>query len=384
MFTHVDLSRLLTDSPRLGVSMFLPTHDRGSEIRQGSLRLRHLVAQAFDGLTTAGLNRTDAGSFLAPVTALVDDYAFWQHQERGLALFLDGDRLRLHRTPFALPERVVVGPGFHLRPLLTGLVADGWFRILTITADDARLLRASRFSLDEEDGATLPGGVDDAPGEADYENPVQASPVARPHTGSIDISNAQVYGESPPEWRKGRLVRFVHRVAAAVDQHVTADPTPVVLAADAEISGHFRKSTSLGSLLAGVIEINAGSLDDRRLHEAAYDVVRSRLDTARGDALELFLTLRGNGDGRAVDGVPEVVRAAHQGRVATLLLPESEPVWGRFDEMSDQLIVGDTVGASGQDLLDVAATLTFRHGGQVHPLSTDTPLDAPVAAVLRY
>jgi hypothetical protein len=57
----------------------------------------------------------------------------------------------------------------------------------------------------------LPQSLDDVPGASDYENPVQASPVARPRTGAMNIGNAHVYGDSPAEWRKGRLVDFTAR-----------------------------------------------------------------------------------------------------------------------------------------------------------------------------
>lgn len=381
-FTPTDLSQLIAASPRLGVSLFLPTHVKGREILQGPIWLKNLVTEARERLVGAGLTQVESGSFLAPVTALVDDHYFWQHQDQGLAMFLSSGDLQIQRTPFPLPVRVVVGPGFHVRPLLTGWAADGPFWVLTITADRARLWQASRFSFQEQADAGLPG-PDDGFGEPDYENPVQASPVARPHTGSVDISHAQVYGPSPPEWRKGRLMRYVHRVAAIVDRRLSPMTTPLVLAADAEISGHFRKFSTLGPRLTGVIEVNAGSVDDSRLHEAAYAVVQPCLDAVRQEALDLYATLHGNGDSRAATGIPDVIRAAHHGRVETLLLTETGPVWGWYDATTDQVAVGQA-HALGQDLLDVATVLTLRQGGNVQVFPADIAPDPAVAAILRY
>ena len=256
--------------------------------------------------------------------------------------------------------------------------------MLTITADRVRLFHASRFSLTEEEGEDLPRGLGEELGEPDYENPVQASPVARPHTGSVDISYAQVYGDSPAEWRKGRLVEYTRRVAAAVDQRMVSRPVPLVLAADTEIAGHFRKSSRLGPLLAGVIKANPESMDDTQLHDAAYTVVRPRLDADRQDALDRFEALHASGDVRAATGVTEVVRAAHQGRVDTLLLTETGPIWGRYDRTADQVVTYESYGASGQDLLDVAAIQTLHNGGLVHLMTPDTMPGAAAAAILRY
>ena len=125
MSTPTDLSGLMSTAPQLGVSIFLPTQIRGREIRQAPIRLKNLMGEALDGLLSAGLSRAEADAFLAPAAALVNDYGFWQHQDQGLALFLDGGEARLHQVPFPLPERVVVGPGFHVRPLLAGWTAEG-------------------------------------------------------------------------------------------------------------------------------------------------------------------------------------------------------------------------------------------------------------------
>lgn len=383
MFTRSDLATLLADAPPLAVSIFLPTHVRGSEIRQDPIRLKNLTTQAHDDLTAAGISPADAETLLAPAVSLIDDSPFWQHQDQGLALFLAAGAVRRYKVPITLAEQVVVGPGFHIRPLLPILAADGAFRVLTITAGKVRLFDASRFALTEAKNTGLPDNLADDLGEPDYENPVQASPVARPHTGSINIGNAQVYGDSPAEWRKGRLVEFARRIATAVEHLLAAAPLPLVLVADAEIGGQFQKVSTLGPLLAGVIENDPESMDGQQLHDATYLVMRQRLDAGRAQASERVQALLGSEDPRATTMIDEVVRAAYQGRVDTVLLPEEATAWGRYDAANDQIITGDAPRAG--DLLEAVAVQTLRHGGVVH-LLTEAQLPGPVAvaAILRY
>jgi len=384
LFTRSDLSILMKETPPLGVSIFLPTHVRGSEIRQDPIRLRNLTARARDDLVSTGLSRTEAEAFVGPAMALVEDYRFWQHQDHGLALFLDGGEPRSYRVPIPLAERVVVGPGFRVKPLLPLLEADGAFVVVTITADEVRLFDAFRFAMTEDKTTDLPDSVAAILGEPDYENPLQASPVARPNTGAIDISQAQVYGDSPAEWRKARLVEFTRRVAAALRQHLAANPVPVVLVAAAEMGGHIQKLGTLDPLLAGVLERDPGSLDDAQLHDAAYAVMRPRLDAARTAAVERFETLHGGGDARAATGVDELVRAAYQGRIDTLLLAEDDTVWGRYTEATDDIATGAAFETTGEDLLEAVAVQTLQHGGAVHLLSTKEMSHRPAAAILRF
>ncbi len=334
-------------------------------------------------MLATGLQIAEADSFLAPAVELIDDQIFWQHQDQGLALFLRAGNAQRFKVPIPLDEKVVVGKGFHIRPLLPILEADGAFCVLTITAGKVRLFDASRFAMTETDYPDLPNSVSDDLAEADYQNPVQASPVARPHTGSISIGNAQVYGDSPAEWRKGRLVEFVRRVATAIEQRLAADPVPVVLVADAEIGGQFRKASSLGPSLAGVVERDPESLDTRQLHQAAYEVMQQRLDAGRAQAVERCEALVGSNDPRATTSVEAVVRAAFQGRVDTLLLRQDATVPGRYDASDDRLVLGD--GDDTDDLLESAAAQTLQHGGVVHLISEDQlPGPEQAAAVLRY
>ena len=386
MFTRSDVSMLLAADPPLAVSIFLPTHIRGAEVRQDPIRLSNLTTAAKGQLSAHGLSAPELEAFLAPAAALVDDYRFWQHQGQGLALFLDQKTgARRYHVPISLDERVIVGPGFHIRPLLPILTADGSFIVLTLTLDKVRLYHASRFALEQDESALVTGSLQDVPFEPDYQNPVQAPPVARPHTGTINISNAQVYGDAPPERRKTQLAKFAQHVASDVESVLAGSVTPVVLVADTELGGRFRQATSLGPRLVGTAEVNPAALDDTALHAAAYPLVQPVLDAARSEAVERVAALLGQADQRLALDVGDVVRAAHQGRVDKLLLNTDATLWGCYNADNGELVLDDSYAATGQDLLEAAAAHTLRTSGTVHVLpGQDMPRSLPLAAVLRY
>ena len=385
MFTRSDLTMLMDATPSPGVSFYMPTHTHGVETRQDPIRLKNLIAEARQSLESSGLNRAEIDPLLDPAVALVEDYGFWQHQDLGLALFLDAGQAHTYKLPIAFDEKVAIGPAFHLTPLLPLLAADGAFHVLTITEQNVRLFQASRFSMVEDDTAGLPTGVDEVSGESDYENPLLASPTGRPHTGAFNIGKAQVFGATPQDWRKANMVEFIRLVAAAMDQHLATDRRPVVLIADAEIQGHFQKVSDLGSLLAGVVERNPKAMDVGSMHAAAYDIVRPLLDSDRKQATEKLAALLGSGDVRATLDAGEIVKAAHHGRIETLFLAEGAELWGRFDEATGKVTMGAGATATEHDLLDDVASRVLQHGGDVSILALDEmPDGAPAAAVQRF
>ncbi len=382
MFTQTDLTRLMTTKSATAVSIFMPTHPKGKDVRQDPIRLKNLLAGARSKLTAAGMSEADADTILEPATDLLDDRDFWQHQSTGLALFINENRTNEYRVPLALEERVVVGAKFHIRPLLPILAADGHFSVLTVTADKAALFSGSRHELVEEKTAGLP---ERSSVENDYENPLQASPPARPNVGAANIPNAQVYGDSPPDFKKARLLEYVADVAKAVESRLAADPQPLVLVADAEVGGHFQQASHLGQLLAGVVEINPHALAASALHGLAYPQVQERLDSGRVEALASAAELLGRGDHTATSRLEDIVRASHQGRIGTLLLHDGEPVWGHYDSEADALETGPEYESEGEDLLGIAAMNTLQNGGDVHVMSVDElPKETDAVALLRY
>ncbi|MBX0299596.1 hypothetical protein K2F54_06355 [Cryobacterium sp. 1639] len=372
---------MTSESPS-AVSIFLQTHPTGKEVRQDPIRLKNLLADARTKLTRTSLTEAEADALLQPATDLLEDREFWQHRSTGLALFIGQDQLDDFHVPLDFEDRVVVGHAFDVRPLLPLLTADGQFRVLTVTSESARLYTGSRHDLVLDTTAGLP---ERASVENDYENPVQASPPARPRVGSANISNAQVYGDGPPDFRKALLQEFVGAVAKAVDKLNAADPQPLVLVADAEVGGHFQHDAHLGSMLIGVVHTNPASLDVRELHDLAYPEAKSRLDSGRVDAIAKAAELLGRGDQGATSVLPDIVRAAYRGQVDTLLLGEGEPVWGRYDLDADRLETGPAFEASGEDLWASAAVQTLQHGGSVHLTKPDElPDQAAAVALLRF
>src|SRR5207249_3986383 len=96
MFIRKDLDELLASEAKPAVSLYLPTHVAGREIRQNAIRLKNLIAQTADRLH-ADWRRSEVDAFLAPAHSLVEDAEFWRHPENGLAVFLAPDFSRVHK-----------------------------------------------------------------------------------------------------------------------------------------------------------------------------------------------------------------------------------------------------------------------------------------------
>lgn len=389
MFTKDDLGRLLSTNAAPAVSLFLPTHVAGREIRQDPIRLKNLLGSAMDQLTGGGMRRPDAEAMLAAANRLVEDANFWRHQDRGLAVFAGPGGTEHFRVPMALTEEAVVGPAFSLRPLLPLLAADEAFMILALTAGRSRLFSATRNGLAEEEVEGMPTGVQEIHGETDYdENNLHSAPPAR-HAGrrgsAVSMVKTHNFGEDPEELRHAHLIEYLRRVSAAVDRHLNTFHGPLVLFAEEEIQGQIRAMAAPRALLDDRVVGNPDAVTEEELHSRAYQVVAPRFEQGRLDAVGRFRAMHGDSAsaGRTATRMEEVVSAARHARIDTLLVTDGERVWGRYDESADKVTTGN--GDDRIDLLEYAVAQTLTQGGTVHVVGRDDlPQGVRAAAILRY
>jgi hypothetical protein len=71
MFRRKNLDELLCCETSPAISLFLPTHTAGREIRQDPIRLKNLTAEATARLRSAQWRRSEAHDLLAPIVSLI-------------------------------------------------------------------------------------------------------------------------------------------------------------------------------------------------------------------------------------------------------------------------------------------------------------------------
>ena len=75
MLLRNDLDELLAFDQSPAVSVYLPTHSAGREVRQDAIRLRNLLSDAAKRLA-AGRRAPEIDALLKPARRLVDDEEF--------------------------------------------------------------------------------------------------------------------------------------------------------------------------------------------------------------------------------------------------------------------------------------------------------------------
>lgn len=383
MMSKADIVAIARSAAEPAVSILMPTHRAGSESRQDPIRLNNLLSEAEHRLIAQALRRADVDSLLAPGTALIEDGGFWLRRSEGLALYLAPGFFRAVDLPYEPEERLSVGRGFRIRPLLPLIDKGERFHVVAVSMARSRLFAGDRRSLVERSDLNLPAGVKSVAAESDYQQMINA---AGSRAGSpAAMLGRHNFGGTPEDLRKVELIEYLHRVDAALQAPLAGVHGPVVIAGDPQVGGHFHRLSRLPNLLADALEVNVDALEPQELHRRVLPLVEPSFGRDLANALDHLHSLRGTGDPRLATAVPDIVKAARYRRIDLLFLPNRGEVWGRFDEATDEVAVRSTPAPGDTELLDQAAADTLANGGSVYALPKDQlPLGAGAAAILRY
>lgn len=355
---HVDVLsaegvRKLVQTPGPCVSLFLPTARFGPATLSGPARLRELVAQAADRLSEQGADQKQAEELLAPVRELMGDEPFWQRQSDGLAVYSAPGHFAHFRVPIAFPEEAAVGEAYRIRPLLPMVSADGVFYILALSQKSVRVFQATRQTVGEMDLPGLPRSLEEAIPQEEMQRYGQAHSTGR--------TSAAFHGQgNEADYDKAALERYFRAVDAPLTAALGNGTAPLVLACVGYYRPMYTQASRYPHVWQRVVEGNPDGRSAAQLHDAAWPLVSDHFAAREQRYLDRYREQAGTG--RTVTGLAEVLAAARDGRVDTLIVE---------------------AGADGSNELDRAIAETLRHDGTVvSPAEAD--LGGEPAALLRY
>lgn len=353
------------------VSIFLPTHFAGTQVRQDEPRLDALLESAQARLTELGIRSASARELVADARRRAMQPRFWHDRTQGLALFFKGALVRQFRTPGPLAEQVVVGDGFYLRPLLPYAVTSDRFFVLAIGQHDPQLWRGSQFELQQVETPDLPAGIEEVMHEAVSEGVLVQS------LGGERSRNLYYGHGGQADVHKSDLERYLRDVSQAVEERLHGETAPLVLAGVGSTVAAYRQVQRYPHLVDTAVLGAVGSLAPYVLHEKAWAAALPALEQPRREALARLSRLNGS---LLVKQQPvEILRAAREGRVEALLVSPQAQAFGRCDPVSGAVELTFKPQSDDVDLVNLMILETLRHRGVAY----EAPAEI-FAALLRY
>lgn len=363
--------------PGVAVTLLCPTGRGGQEIQPARIRMKNLVREAEEKLVERRLERGEIEGLIAPVAKLLEQAEPWDHLEEGLVVHLSAGDEHWHTLPAPVEEGVVVSSGFYVLPLVPFLEESSYL-LLALSQKSVRLFLGDRDGLQEAELGAIPASLVAALGqEVETRRPLQVHSAG--HTGA----GVAFHGQGGQlEETKEELERFCHQVDTALIERVGDLRRPLVLATVDYLGAIYRRVSRYPLLVEEACPGNPDHLDALALRERAWPIVERHRAAERAARLAAFHERIGT---QGCTVLRDVVVAACDGRVDTLLVAAGAHRWGRYDEEHRSVRVDESRSADSDELLNLAAARTLAAGGTVLVGdATEMPEDTDLAAIYRY
>ncbi|HUG93024.1 MAG TPA: hypothetical protein VML55_19445, partial [Planctomycetaceae bacterium] len=273
LFTRADLHALMHPTGTHCVSICLPTHRTGREIREDSLRCKNLLSQAEEQLQAIGLRSPAAREIVKPAWELHRDELFWRNQSDGLAMFLAPGQFKFFRVPLALDEMLIVNQRFHLKALLPLLQNDGQFYLLAVSQKQVRFFTGTHYSISRIETDALPGSLRDALNIDEYVQSLQQHGHTTMGVGPSGAREAIHHGQGGSDLasrKNDELREFFRRIDDGLAEFFEDDKAPLVFAGVEYLFPLFREACSYRHLVQTPIRGNPDLLSEQDLHDRAW------------------------------------------------------------------------------------------------------------------
>jgi hypothetical protein len=358
----------------------MPTHPAGREGQQDAIRLRNLVTIAEQQLIARGMGGHQAGELLKAILKLPHDPASWKKRKQGLAIFRSEKAFTNYRLTTPLDELVVVDRRFHIKRLLPAIHASPQFYVLAVSCNRIRLLKVTWQGMEVLHPPGLPANIKEG---LNLQGADRGEQVHSGMRGDLGKEAGVFHGQGGHrDTQKEELVEYFRIIDEALRPVLRESSWPLVLAGVEYELAIFREVSKYNHIAEEMLGGSYDYVEDQMLYLHALPLGQKFYDRQRCQAIARYQSLADTN--LASNEVEQVVPAAYQGRVDTLLVDYRAETFGRFHpERSWIEFVSEPDPAL--DLVELTIAQTMLHKGAIYAATPDElHVAGPLWAIFRY
>ncbi|MDZ7682912.1 MAG: hypothetical protein U5J63_14655 [Fodinibius sp.] len=375
MITRENILNLAQQEHDVCISIYLPTHVKGEEVQQDPIRLKNLLSEAKEQLEEREVSDRKIEELLSESRDLLDKPLFWQHNDKGLALFISEDDFEYFRIPHSFKERVMVNDHFLITPLVPMISLEGTFCILALSQKKVRLLRCTRANVEEIELEDSPKSMEEFKKYDVYEKNITSAGSG----GSTSMFHGWGDGSVETDYVENYLKTIENEVTSILRKR----NDPLILAGINEAVSIYRNVNHYSRLMEQAVTGNPDPKSNDEIKDEGWEVIQSYFLKDMYNDIERFGNL--SGSEKQSDNLTKIVEAAYYGKVESLFVPIGEHSWGWFDMERDTVHHSKGPKNGEYDLINMAAIKTLTKSGNVYALDKDDmPNGSSIAAIFRY
>lgn len=371
------IEMLINETMDVNVTIFIPTHKKGEEGKQDSIRLKNILQKAKNDLMDQGWKENRVEDLFKKVIDKTEENQFWLHQDKGLAIYINEEYFDFFKIPVSPKENYYISENFLITPLLELQNHHGVYHVLALSQSETKMYKIAPDETSKVEFVSVPTSMEEHLKYHVHERSVQH------HTGNG--GNGSVFhgqGADVDENNK-ELELFLKHIENKVTKYLKKVNGPLVLAGPEKMVAYYKKANKYFNVLDNYISGNADNKSIQELTDESWDIVVSYFREEIESDIERFNNLQGSE--LISNEVSDIVKGAYFGKVDTLFVPMGFSQFGVFDPDDNRVEISDKMNGQTVDLINHAAISALKTGSTLYGLSpSEVPNNSGLAAIYRY
>jgi hypothetical protein len=376
------LATLASHQGPSSISVYLGTHPAGVEKNEqkDTIVFKNVLQQITNELRNKGVDSTTIERIIKPGYDLVRNDKFWLNVSKGLAVFMSDGEFKYMKLPMTPKDEILVNTSYYLSPLIPLITAKDYFFLLMVSKKQAKLYRADQFGMVYIPIPEMPDGIDDV---VHFEEKDDQKLFRTDTSGAGHGANYHGIGSGKPDEKQNIAMYFDEVDETLWKAILNTENAPLLIAGVEYLVPIYKSVAKYKFIWDEPLTGNFEYEDESSLYQQALKKMEPYFQQRHNKALEMYGNQSATG---LTSSIPaDVIPAAHYSRVWHLFVPRDEHIWGRFDEMKNELELHESRQEGDECLLDKAVLRTIQNGGEVHVVDRDRmPGRSKIAALMRY
>ena len=369
------IEKLINKTNDINVTLFLPTHKKGEEGKQDSIRLKNLIQKTKNELLEKGWKDQRVEELFKDLIDKSEENQFWLHQEKGLAIYLNEDHFEYFKIPVSPEENYYIAENFLITPLLELQNHHGTYHVLLLSQSETKMFKIAPDETTVVEFESVPTSMEEHLKYHVHEKSIQQ------HSGGGG-SNATFHGQGGDENDK-ELELFIKHIENKVTKYLKKENGPLVLTGPDKMIAYYRKANKYFNVLDEALKGNSDNKSPKELADEAWKIAEDYFQEDIESDIERFNNLQGSE--LISTEVEEIVKSAYFGKVDTLFVPMGTRQFGVFIPDENRVDMSESLNGEAVDLINYAAISAIRTGSTLYGLpQSQVPKNSGLAAIYRY
>ena len=361
------------------VSIYQPTHRYFPDNKQDTIVYKNLLRKIDHSLNLHD-DKIFTDTIMKPLYQLEDDKNFWNNTLDGIAVLAAKNKCIIYHLRGPVKEFAVVANSFHIKPLVQAFQSVESYQLLGLSRTSCSIYQGNRYGFSEiTTDPNFPSAMED----------ILRDQYSEPYAGQGSFGGISETAVSHGQGdKKERDDKDTEKYFRNVDRFVLENYSkpskmPLILVALKEYHSLFGGLSHNPYLLEEGINISYDALEMEEINSKALELLRPINEERTRKLTESYENAEAESFGSS--DLAQVVKAAYESRIETLLMDENRIEPGKIDDKTGKINLCDIQTPDCDDILDDLAELVLKNRGAVWVLPKDNvPGLSGVAAIYRY